>query len=63
LTGPVDSVIGVQKELAIQRFLTGMPNRFEPARGRAHLQGAVVRIDPETGRASAIDRIQRELPA
>jgi len=63
LTGPVDSVIGVQKELAIQRFLTGMPNRFEPARGRAYLQGAVVRIDPETGRASAIDRIQRELPA
>src|SRR5438477_4493908 len=35
LTGPIDSVIGVEKELAIQRFLTGMPNRFEPAKGRA----------------------------
>ena len=62
LTGPFDSVIGVDKELAIQRFLTGMPNRFEPARGRARVQGAVIRIDSESGRARAIERIQRELP-
>ncbi len=62
LTGPFDSVIGVDKELAIQRFLTGMPNRFEPARGRARVQGAVIRIDSESGRALAIERIQRELP-
>jgi metallophosphoesterase (TIGR00282 family) len=62
LTGPIDSVIGVAKELAIQRFLTGMPNRFEPARGRALVQGAVVRIDPESGRAASIERIRRELP-
>jgi len=62
LTGPFDSVIGVDKELAIQRFLTGMPNRFEPARGRAQVQGAVIRIDSESGRARAIERIQRELP-
>ncbi len=62
ITGPFDSVIGVDKELAIQRFLTGMPNRFEPARGRARVQGAVIRIDPESGRALAIERIQRELP-
>src|SRR6266702_7327842 len=63
LTGPIDSVIGVEKELAIQRFLTGMPNRFEPAKGRARLQGAVIRIDAETGRASGIERLQRDLPA
>jgi metallophosphoesterase (TIGR00282 family) len=62
ITGPIDSVIGVAKEQAIQRFLTGMPNRFEPARGRALVQGAVVRIDPESGRAVAIERIRRELP-
>ena len=62
ITGPFDSVIGVDKELAIQRFLTGMPNRFEPARGRAQVQGAVIRIDSESGRARAIERIQRELP-
>jgi len=63
LTGPVDSVIGVAKELAIQRFLTGMPNRFEPAKGPSRLSGAVVRIDPESGRAAGIERIQRDLPA
>jgi metallophosphoesterase (TIGR00282 family) len=63
LTGPIDSVIGVEPELAIQRFRTGMPNRFEPARGRARFQGAVIRIDPESGRALAIERVQRDLPA
>jgi metallophosphoesterase (TIGR00282 family) len=62
ITGPFDSVIGVDKELAIQRFRTGMPNRFEPATGRARVQGALVRIDPESGRAVAIERVQRELP-
>lgn len=63
LTGPIDSVIGVEPALAIQRFRTGMPNRFEPARGRARLQGAAIRIDPESGRALAIERIQRDLAA
>ena len=63
LTGPIDSVIGVEPELAIQRFRTGMPNRFEPAKGRARFQGAVIRIDPDSGRAIAIERIQRDLPA
>ncbi|MBI4011857.1 MAG: TIGR00282 family metallophosphoesterase [Candidatus Rokubacteria bacterium] len=62
ITGPLDSVIGVEAAAAIQRFLTGMPNRFEPARGRVRVQGAVIRIDPETGRGLAIERIQRELP-
>jgi metallophosphoesterase (TIGR00282 family) len=61
LTGPIDSVIGVDKDLAIQRFLTGLPSRFEPARGRARLQGAVVRLDPGSGRALAIERVQRDL--
>jgi hypothetical protein len=60
ITGPIDSVIGVAKELAIQRFLTGMPNRFEPAKGRARVQGAVIRIDAESGRATAIERVQRD---
>jgi metallophosphoesterase (TIGR00282 family) len=62
ITGPFDSVIGVDKELAIQRFRTGMPNRFEPAKGRVRVQGAVVRIDPESGHAVGIERVQREHP-
>jgi metallophosphoesterase (TIGR00282 family) len=58
LTGPTDSVIGVEPELALARFLTGMPNRFEPAKGPAMLQGAVIRIDPETGRGLSIERLR-----
>ncbi len=61
ITGPFDSVIGVDKALAIQRFVTGMPNRFEPAKGRVRVQGVVIRIDPESGRAIGIERVQREL--
>ncbi len=58
MTGPVDSVIGVERELAIQRFLSQMPNRFEPARGPAAVHGAVVRIDPESGKALEIHRLR-----
>jgi metallophosphoesterase (TIGR00282 family) len=58
LTGPTDSVIGVEPGLALARFLSGMPNRFEPAKGPAMLQGAVIRIDPETGRGLSIERLR-----
>src|SRR5713226_6091293 len=58
LTGPVDSVIGVEPALAIGRFLSQMPNRFEPAKGPAMLQGAVIRIDPDTGRGLSIERLR-----
>ena len=58
MTGPVDSVIGVARELAIQRFLSQMPNRFEPAKGPAALHGALVRIDPESGKALEIRRLR-----
>jgi metallophosphoesterase (TIGR00282 family) len=58
LTGPVDSVIGVDKDLIIQRFVSQMPARFEPARGPASLQGVVITLEPETGRASEIRRLR-----
>ena len=58
MTGPTDSVIGVKKELAIDRFLTQMPNKFEVAKRGLVLEGAVVSIDPETGRATGITRIR-----
>ncbi len=58
MTGPLDSVIGVDKDLILQRFLTQMPVRFEPARGPAALHGAVITIDPDTGRASDIVRLR-----
>jgi calcineurin-like phosphoesterase len=58
MTGPVDSVIGVDPEQALQRFITQMPNRFEPAKGPAALHGAIIRIDPETGRGLSIERLR-----
>jgi metallophosphoesterase (TIGR00282 family) len=61
LTGPTDGVIGVDRDQIIQRFLTQMPMRFETAKGPAALSGAVITIDPETGRASDIQRLR--LPA
>lgn len=57
MTGPVDSVIGVDKDLIIQRFLTQMPMRFEPAKGPAALRGVVIAVDPESGRATSIQRL------
>ena len=63
LTGPTDSVIGVDPAIALQRFLTQMPNRFEPAKGPVALHGAVIRIDPETGRGLSIERVRVPLPA
>jgi calcineurin-like phosphoesterase len=51
MTGPHDSVIGVQAELAIERMRTGMPIRFKPAEGDVRLEGAVVECDAATGLA------------
>jgi len=60
MTGPFDSVIGVQKEAVVQRFLSGMPGRFEVAKHDVWLQGAVVDIDEKTGRSLSIERINRK---
>jgi 2',3'-cyclic-nucleotide 2'-phosphodiesterase len=58
-TGPHESVIGREIEPIIQRFLTNMPQRFEVAKGRVLLQGAVVEIDDASGRAINIHRLSR----
>jgi metallophosphoesterase (TIGR00282 family) len=57
MTGPFDSVIGVQKEMILQRFLTSMPGRFEAAHGDVKLCAALVECDAETGRATSIERL------
>jgi hypothetical protein len=58
MSGPHDSVIGVQSEIVIGRFLRGLPARFEPATSDARLSGVVVEIDERTGRAVRIERFQ-----
>lgn len=58
MSGPYDSVIGVEKELVLARFLTGMPGKFEAARGDARMSAALIECDGATGRAYSIRRIQ-----
>jgi hypothetical protein len=57
MTGPYDSVIGVDTEIILKRFLTNMPLRFEPATGGARLCATLIECDAETGRASSVERI------
>lgn len=64
MTGPFDSVIGMQIEPSLARFLNAMPSRFEPATGNPRLNGVLVEADDKTGRATTIRRIsyaEREL--
>ncbi|HXU16045.1 MAG TPA: TIGR00282 family metallophosphoesterase [Terriglobales bacterium] len=57
MTGPYDSVIGVNKEQIITRFLNNMPTRFEAATGDARLCAVTVDADDATGKARSIKRI------
>jgi metallophosphoesterase (TIGR00282 family) len=57
MTGPYDSVIGMEADPVLERFLTGRPVRFRPAKGAAGLRAALVEADPDTGRALSIERI------
>jgi calcineurin-like phosphoesterase len=62
-TGPHESVLGRKIEPVIKRFLSGVPQRFEVATGRVLLQGALVEVDPRSGRALSIERISEPMPA
>ena len=54
MTGPYDSVIGVEKDTVIKRFLTQLPMRFEAAKGMVELHAVIIDLDEHTGRATAI---------
>ncbi len=57
MSGPYDSVIGVERELVLARFLTGMPGKFEAAKGNPKMCAALIHCSNTTGRADAIRRI------
>lgn len=57
MSGPYDSVIGVEVEQVLQRFLTGMPGKFEAAKGNPKMCAALIQCDGATGRAHGIQRI------
>ena len=57
MTGPHDSIIGMEVGPSLARFLNGMPSKFEPATGNARLNGVIVEADDRTGLATRIVRI------
>lgn len=59
MTGPVDSVIGLRKELIISRFLTLMPSKFDVAEGEALFSAVIMDVDSVTGKALGIKRLQK----
>jgi hypothetical protein len=61
MTGPHDSVIGVEIEPALNRFLTALPQKFDTATANPRLNAVVVEADEETGHATDIERLSYSL--
>ena len=57
MSGPWDSIIGVQKELVLERFLTSMPSKYEAAKGDPRMAALLIEADPATGRALSTERL------
>ena len=61
MTGPLNSVIGIRKEVALERLLTQIPWKFDVATEDIELQGVVIEVDAKTGRSRHIERIRAPL--
>jgi metallophosphoesterase (TIGR00282 family) len=61
MTGPKDSVLGREVEPVIKKFLSGVPQKFDVAKGKPTLEGAIVDVDMKTGKARSIERIRVEV--
>ncbi len=57
MTGPAQSVLGICPEMAINRFLGGLPRRFEPAPGPCKLESVVFSIDTEARACVGVERV------
>jgi len=57
MTGPYNGIIGVEKDIIIQRFKTGLPARFEVAKGAKQLNGVIFKINLDTGKTESVERI------
>ena len=63
MTGPVDSVIGTDTQIVLQKFITGMPVPFEVAKGPAAIRAVLIQADDGSGRATAIRRVTYAEPS
>ena len=57
MTGPVQSVLGIEPELTIKKFRSNLPVRFQNAGGEYSMNGCVIDIDEKTGNATSIERV------
>ena len=57
MCGPVNSVLGVEPHIAIKKFKTNLPVRFESAKGEIALNGVLIDVDEKTGKARNIERV------
>jgi hypothetical protein len=61
MTGPMDSIIGDDVEMVLQRFLTALPHRLSVGTGKVMLNAILVKVDDKSGRAVSIERLYREV--
>ncbi len=61
MTGPYNGVIGVEKELIIERFINRMPQKFEVAKGTIQFSAIYLEVDDKTGKCNKIERISKLL--
>ena len=61
MTGPINSIIGDDTDAVLDRFLSMMPNRLTVGKGKVTFNAILIRVDEETGRATGIERISREV--
>jgi len=59
MTGPYDGIIGVEKEAVIKKFLTGVPERFQVAKGRVQFNAVLLDINESSGKTVSIERISQ----
>lgn len=62
MTGPYESIIGMERQTVIQKFLDQLPTRFEVAKGDVRLSAALLDVDPQSGHALSIARVLRKYP-
>ena len=58
MTGPIESVLGVDPRQSVESFLGGLPGRYKPAEGPCKLQGAVFTLDTATGLCTEVERVE-----
>ncbi len=58
MTGPLASVIGIRRQIALERFLTQVPVKFDVATEEIELQGVILEVDEQTGKSRSIERVR-----